>query len=98
VSIQGTTGTADSAAPTGTNVLASAVGDFGGDATNVKIYGPAAPANSGVAKTIGTGTVSLTGLTVGANAGSAATPFSIREPYLAMFYIMAINGIYPTRP
>jgi len=99
VSIQGTTGPADSAAPTGTNVLASVTATSDGpDAIAVKIYGPAAPAGGGVAKTIGTGTVSISGLTVGANAGTGATPFSIREPYLAMYYIIAVNGIYPTRP
>ncbi|MGF7210781.1 microcystin-dependent protein [Skermanella aerolata] len=99
VNIQGTTGAADSTAPTGSNVLASAVAvPDGADAVTVKIYGPPAPANSGVAKTIGSASVALTGLTVGANTPTGATPFSIREPYLTMYYIIATNGIYPTRP
>ena len=62
----------------------------------VNIYGPAGAAST--VTTIGTGTVSMSGLTVGANTRSGATPFNIREPYLAMYYIIAINGIYPTRP
>jgi microcystin-dependent protein len=61
----------------------------------VKIY---APASSGTATPIGTGSVSISGLTVGANTPSGATAFSIREPYLTMYYIIATNGIYPTRP
>lgn len=98
VNIQGTTGTADSDVPTGTNVLAAATGDLSSDPVTVKIYGPPAPANGGTAKTIGTGTVSLSGLTVGANAPTGATPFNIREPYLPLYYLIAINGLYPTRP
>jgi microcystin-dependent protein len=96
VSIQGTTAGADSPLPTGSNVLAAATGSYGGDAVTVNIYGPSGGAST--LKTIGTGTVSLSGVTVGANQGSGATPFNIREPYLPLYYIIAINGIYPTRP
>jgi microcystin-dependent protein len=96
VSIQGTIAGADSPSPTGSNVLAAATGDYGGEGVTVNIYGPAGVASN--MKTIATGTVSMSGLTVGANTPSGATPFSIREPYLAMYYIIATNGIYPTRP
>lgn len=102
VTINGTTGPAKFTSPSSGNVLATAnyAPDLSDpDTTNpVNIYGPAAPANGGVATPIGTGTVSLTGLTVGPNNGTSATPFSIREPYLTMYYIIATNGIYPTRP
>ena len=95
VNIQGTAEPANSAAPTGSNVLASAVATSDGpDAVTVNIYGPA----GSNMKTIGTGTVSLSGMTVGANAPTAGTPFSIREPYLPMYYVIATNGLYPTRP
>ena len=102
VTINGTTGPAMFTSPSSGNVLATAnyAPDLSDpDTTNpVNIYGPAAPANGGVATPIGTGSVSLTGLTVGANTPTGATPFSIREPYLTMYYIIATNGIYPTRP
>jgi microcystin-dependent protein len=94
VSIQGSTTGATSATPVAGSVPAVATGKFGGEDVEVMIYGP--PSTPGV--TIGTGTVSLTGLTVGANTPTGATPFSIREPYLTMYYIIATNGIYPTRP
>jgi microcystin-dependent protein len=83
VSIQGTIANADSNVPTGSNVLAGANGSLSGDPVTVNIYGPAGAASN--MKTIATGTVSMSGLTVGANAGTSATPFSIREPYLAMY-------------
>jgi microcystin-dependent protein len=99
VTINGTTGLAGSDFPVAGNVLAKAnYEDSNGDPQPVKIYGPPAPANGGTAVSIGTGSVSLTGLTVGANTPTGATPFSIREPYLTMYYIIATNGIYPTRP
>jgi microcystin-dependent protein len=102
VTINGTTGDATASVPGSGNVLAKA--NFALDPadpdakTYVNIYGPAAPAGGGTAAPIGTGTVSLSGMTVGANTPSGATPFSIREPYLALYYVIAINGIYPTRP
>jgi microcystin-dependent protein len=99
VTINGTTGLAGSDFPVAGNVLAKAnYEDSNGDPQPVKIYGPPAPANGGVATPVGSGSVSLTGLTVGPNNGTSATPFSIREPYLTMFYVIATNGIYPTRP
>jgi microcystin-dependent protein len=94
VNIQGSTTGATSATPVAGSVLAAATGLYEGENVNVSIYGP--PSTPGV--TIGTGSVSLSGLTVGANTPTGATPFSIREPYLTMFYIIATNGIYPTRP
>src|SRR4051812_7227684 len=102
VTINGTTGPAKAAAPGKSYVLAT--GSYAPDVSDpdttnpVNIYGPAAPANGGTATPIGTGTVSLSGLTVGANNPSSAMPFSIREPYLTLYYVIAINGIYPTRP
>lgn len=96
VAVQGTSLAADSSAPTGTNVLATAQGTYGGDPVDVRIYGPAGGPDT--MKTIATGTVSLTGTTVGANAPTQAQPFSPLNPYLAVFYLIAINGLYPTRP
>jgi microcystin-dependent protein len=99
VTINGTTGLAGSEFPVAGNVLAKAnYEDPDGNLIPVKIYGPAAPAGSGVATPVGSGSVSLSGLTVGANTSTSATPFSIREPYLTMYYVIATNGIYPTRP
>jgi microcystin-dependent protein len=94
VSIQGSTTGATSATPVAGSVLAAATGAYGRDNVDVMVYGP--PSTPGV--TVGTGSVSLTGMTVGANNPTGATPFSIREPYLGMYYIIATNGIYPTRP
>jgi microcystin-dependent protein len=96
VTINGTTGPASEAGPGSNNVLATASYEDPVTFTTspVKIYGPA----SGTPTPVGTGTVSLSGLTVGANTATGATPFSIREPYLTMYYIIATNGIYPTRP
>jgi microcystin-dependent protein len=100
VTINGTTGIASTQIPGGGNVLAKAFYEDGtsGAAVAVNIYGPPAPANGGTAVSVGGGSVSLSGLTVGANNPTSATPFSIREPYLTMYYIIATNGIYPTRP
>lgn len=97
VAVQGSAVTATLPAPNGTAVLATAnITDGDGNVTDVNIYAPAgAPTTM---KTIGTGSISLSGLTVGANNPTGATPFSIREPYLTMYYIIATNGIYPTRP
>jgi microcystin-dependent protein len=95
VNIQATIADADSNVPTGSNVLAGSNGSAGGEAIPVNIYGPAGVASN--MKTIASGSVSLSGLTVGANQGSGATPFNIREPYLPLYYIIAVNGIYPTR-
>ena len=60
-----------------------------------KVYGPA---SGGTAAPSAPAPSRLSGVTVGANHPSGATPFNIREPYLALYYIIAINGIYPTRP
>ncbi|EWY39296.1 hypothetical protein N825_07940 [Skermanella stibiiresistens SB22] len=99
VTINGTTAAATDPGPGSNRVLATGnYLDVDGNAQPVKMYSPAAPAGGGTATSIGTGTVSLTGLTVGPNNGTGATPFSIREPYLTMYYVMATNGIYPTRP
>jgi microcystin-dependent protein len=96
VTINGVNAAATVPGPATGNVLA--IGNYednNGDPQPVKIY---APATSGTATPIGTGSVSMSGLTVGANTPTGATAFSIREPYLAMYYIIATNGIYPTRP
>jgi microcystin-dependent protein len=96
VTINGVNAAATVPGPATGNVLA--IGNYedsNGDPQPVKIY---APATSGTATPIGTGSVSMSGLTVGANNPSGATAFSIREPYLTMYYIIATSGIYPTRP
>jgi microcystin-dependent protein len=97
VSIMGSNGGATLPGPGNNAVLATANYDDPslGENKPVNIY---APAGTATATVVGTGTVSLSGLTVGANTPTGATPFSIREPYLAMYYIIATNGIYPTRP
>ncbi|UEM02794.1 tail fiber protein [Skermanella rosea] len=97
VTINGTQGPATEAGPSTGNVLATASYEDPGTfaVSPVKIYGPA---SGGAAAPIGTGTVSLSGVTVGANTPTGATPFNIREPYLPLYYIIAINGLYPTRP
>ncbi|WP_192499106.1 phage tail protein [Skermanella pratensis] len=97
VSIMGSSGQATLPGPGNGNVLATANYDDPSISENkpVNIY---APAGTPTATPIGTGTVSLTGLTVGPNQGTSATPFSIREPFLVMYYVIATNGIYPTRP
>ncbi len=100
MTIHGTTGPADSDVPVAGKVLGHsqlAKTPVPDTTTAVNIYGPPAPRQRRRA-TIGSGSVSLTGLTVGANNPTGATPFSIREPYLTMYYIIATNGIYPTRP
>jgi len=96
VTINGMNAAATVPGPATGNVLA--IGNYedsNGDPQPVKIY---APATSGTATPIGTGSVSMSGLTVGANNPSGATAFSIWEPYLTMYYIIATSGIYPTRP
>lgn len=97
VNIMGSNGKATLPGPGNNAVLATANYDDPTAFENkpVNIY---APAGTATATVVGTGTVSLSGLTVGANNPSGATPFSIREPYLTMYYIIATNGIYPTRP
>ncbi|UEM20147.1 tail fiber protein [Skermanella mucosa] len=97
VSIMGSSGEATLPGPGNGNVLATANYDDPSvfEKKPVSIY---APAGTPTATSIGTGTISLSGLTVGANNPTGATPFSIREPYLVMYYIIATNGIYPTRP
>ena len=96
VNIQGSTTSADSDVPVAGKVLAKSFWEdsSAGTTTAVNIYGP--PSTPSV--TVGSSAVSLSGLTVGANNPTGATPFSIREPYLTMYYIIATNGIYPTRP
>lgn len=100
VTINGTTAEAATPGPVAGSVLATASYEDPVTFTTspVKIYAPAAPAGGGVATPIGTGSVSLSGMTVGANTPTAGTPFSIREPYLPMYYVIATNGLYPTRP
>jgi microcystin-dependent protein len=97
VNIAGSNGKATLPGPGNGAVLATANYDDPSvfDNKPVNIY---APAGTATTTTIGSGTVSMSGLTVGANTPSGATAFSIREPYLTMYYIIATNGIYPTRP
>jgi microcystin-dependent protein len=88
------TGAASAAPSTTNNVLANAA-DQGGD--GVFLYAP-----SGTSATIplggfSPGTAPTPTVTVGANTTSGAA-ISTMSPYLALYYVIAISGLYPTRP
>jgi microcystin-dependent protein len=93
VSFPASAGPATDSSPTPGSMVASAFDAIEG--TPVNIYGPASSPSIPLAA----GTVSLTGLTVGSNAPTTPTAqVPTMPPYLAVYYLIAINGLYPTRP
>ena len=60
--------------------------DNGGTGAQPALYVPAGTAGT---------TVALGGLTIGVTGGG--TPFAIRDPYLAINYCIATEGIFPSR-
>jgi len=82
---------------TSNNVLANTV-DGGGD--GVSIY---APSNTSATIPLGgfsagTPAAPSVAVSIAAAAASATQPVNLLNPYLALYYCIAINGIYPTRP
>ena len=93
-----TTGAVQGTPSTSNNVLANTV-DGGGD--GVSIY---APSNTSASIPLGgfsAGTPAgapTVAVSIGAAAAPGAQPVNLLNPYLALYYCIAINGIYPTRP
>jgi microcystin-dependent protein len=84
--------------PSGSNNVLANSADAGGD--GVSIYAPAGTATTIPLGGFSAGTPAAAptvAVNVGPNASTAA-PVSILSPYLALYYLIAINGIYPTRP
>jgi len=90
-----TTPSASTAAGTsntpGPNLVPAALPTIGGGPSATTIKGYAAKDNT---TTLGTGTVSGT-ITINPSGGTQ--PFSIINPYLAVTYLIALEGIFPSR-
>ncbi|OQW47072.1 MAG: hypothetical protein A4S16_09630 [Proteobacteria bacterium SG_bin6] len=89
VTVSAVTTNATAGQPAAGNLLAAST-DPGSGGTP-QIYVPAAAGQT---------TVPLGGITVSGNTGIAGSsiPFSILEPYLAVWTIIATSGIFPARP
>lgn len=87
---------AASATPGGTNsALAIASGEdtqtF--NSVDVKVYGPA----TGTPVTIASATVAAPAGTVAVNPNGSSLPFSILQPYQVLNYVIALEGVFPSR-
>ncbi|HWZ50833.1 MAG TPA: tail fiber protein [Granulicella sp.] len=99
VSISGSTGAGTTATPTG-NYLAGVTSNIGGPHSS-PLYVPASPTPPGLAPIAGV-SATLSGVSGGggtvtnAMAGSSL-PVQIEPPYLAIYFIIALLGVFPSR-
>jgi microcystin-dependent protein len=80
-----TAATSNTATPTATSVLGQTIGaPASGSAFPVQMYGATNPSGPGLAAA-----------TVGANGGSQ--PHQNMQPYLVLNFVIALNGVFPSR-
>ncbi len=88
IAIPAATGDGGSPSPSATSILASVADGSGGGATPQNLY------------LAGAATTTLLPFNVNATVGNAGgnQPFSIRNPYLGTNFIIALSGVFPSRP
>jgi microcystin-dependent protein len=85
------------ATPSATNNVLGIVTDTAGSGATPAIY---APANSPATIPLGgfnPGTAATPNVTIAVGNTGASAPVSLMQPYLAIYYVIALQGIFPTR-
>lgn len=96
VTIQATTNTGLSAGPTPTNNMLGTVEDPNHSGDNDLLYAPATTDPTKLVNLQGGSLGSVTGtVAIGVNGGSQ--PFSITQPYQVLNYVIALEGVFPSR-